>query len=147
MRNDMLGGGIVLFILGLFFWFFIGPAMLCSGMFGLSYDMLAIGAFFTWIDVIMVLIGIILIIVGAIISPKEIYLHTHPNFYHPIQTNAQTNDMICGGCGRSIPSDANICPYCEKEFGETNKTEFCPECGTKLSKGSKFCFECGFKLR
>ena len=80
----------------------------------------------------------------------------------------------CPECGRVIPNDAKMCPYCGKKFkshfteeheeepkvkrekdektnGETkekNKTpKFCPECGTKLEEGLDFCTKCGTKLR
>ncbi len=28
-----------------------------------------------------------------------------------------TNDRRCPNCGRVIPMDANVCPYCGKDFG------------------------------
>jgi hypothetical protein len=30
--------------------------------------------------------------------------------------NAETSNRRCPNCGRIIPEDANICPYCKKDF-------------------------------
>jgi len=87
-------------------------------------------------------------IVGMVVSIVYAFFDSSKTISkHPIQTNKQANDMICGECGRSIPSDANICPYCRKEFREPNKTKFCPNCGVKLEGSPDFCFKCGNKLR
>lgn len=83
----------------------------------------------------------------------------------------------CPDCGRKIPEDAKLCPYCGKKFKmhfeeeevkenketkqeivkennkETVKEEkgkspkYCPECGAKLDEDLNFCTKCGNKLK
>lgn len=31
--------------------------------------------------------------------------------------SSSTSDRRCPNCGRVIPNDANLCPYCKKDFG------------------------------
>ena len=54
----------------------------------------------------MILIGIILLIVG-LIFPVEV---------KTIQPPISPPTRFCTNCGRSIPFDAKICPYCGKKF-------------------------------
>jgi hypothetical protein len=54
----------------------------------------------------MIFIGIILVLVGFIF-PVEV---------KTIQTPASLPLRYCTNCGRSIPFDAKICPYCGKHF-------------------------------
>jgi len=77
-------------------------------------------------------------------------------------------NRFCTKCGRDIPIDAKICPYCgndfqtiskenkvkrivkdevEKKDGELKKTKFCTQCGASLESNLKFCNQCGTKLR
>lgn len=50
------------------------------------------------------LLGIVLIAIGlAQPSKKE---------------EKEKRDRYCPKCGRTIPFDANICPYCGKKFGD-----------------------------
>lgn len=158
MREDVIVGGVILIILGICF-IIIGinltdPMNLTNTMFSSgSYSQMQmqsqVGEALEFLGGIFIILGIVLIPVGIVVSPKGIQKsqYNNQNFYRPIQTNVQIKNRFCMVCGRSIPSDANICPYCGKDFREIDKTEFCPECGTKLGKNSKFCFECGFKLR
>ena len=77
-------------------------------------------------------------------------------------------ERLCHNCGRHIPLDAKMCPYCgndfqtiskenkvkrivkdevEKKDGELKKTKFCTQCGASLESNLKFCNQCGTKLR
>ncbi|NHJ87737.1 MAG: zinc ribbon domain-containing protein [Asgard group archaeon] len=103
-----------------------------------------VGYPFRGIGEVFIVIGI-LCLVGSIVYASFDMSKTKIN--HPIQTNTKANDMSCGECGRSIPSDANICPYCGKKFDESNKTKFCPKCGVELEGSPDFCFKCGYRLR
>jgi len=50
------------------------------------------------------LIGIILIIVGLVNSEKK------------DNAPSRLSDRYCPNCGRAIPFDARMCPYCGKKF-------------------------------
>ena len=91
----------------------------------------------------------------------------------PTETHSKSKlERRCPSCGRGIPDDANLCPYCgkkfkthfEEEYEEEPKIEkeektkkeskekiktpkFCPECGVKLDEGLDFCTNCGIKLK
>jgi hypothetical protein len=81
--------GVVLLIIGLIF----------------TVITLGIGIICSWP---LILIGIILIIVGLVLEDSK------PAAYYPGQQ--QTNARFCPACGRSIPFDAVICPYCGKKY-------------------------------
>lgn len=92
---------------------------------------------------IFLIIGPILIILGFIKEPRNV-----------IVTNNQqsTNyERRCPKCGRIIPNDAIICPFCKQDFEGKNISEkqegFCPSCGVKLDSFPAFCFKCGYQLR
>lgn len=86
----------------------------------------------------------------------------------PKLTTLKHEDRFCPNCGRVIPLDAKICPYCgndfqtiskenkvksivkdevEKKEAEPRKTKFCTQCGASLESNLKFCNQCGTKLR
>ena len=56
----------------------------------------------------------------------------------------------CPNCGRYIPFDAKICPYCGKKFSEfqhhTVKDQ-CPSCGFEIQSGDMFCVNCGMQIK
>ena len=78
------------------------------------------------------------------------------------------SDRRCPDCGRIIPDDAELCPYCGKKFkkhynediSDTKKEkkpstksekierfpEFCSNCGSKTEEVTLFCIKCGKKL-
>ena len=80
---------------------------------------LLVGLFFTFINfglgIIcgwpLIVIGFILIIVGAAISDSSQIQTTY------INQNIR-NDRYCPNYGRSIPFDAMICPYCGRNFSK-----------------------------
>lgn len=57
--------------------------------------------------IIVILLGIIGIIIWLIIRP--------PIGGHP-QQQQQAAGRMCTNCGRPIPMDAQVCPYCGKNF-------------------------------
>ncbi len=61
--------------------------------------------------IIGLLFGIIGLIIWLIVRPPE------PSFYEK-KADTEKKDRICPGCGRSIPFDAKVCPYCGKNFEE-----------------------------
>jgi hypothetical protein len=60
--------------------------------------------------IIGLLFGIIGLIVWLIVRPPE------RSFYEKKDEQPQ-HDRSCPECGRPIPMDANVCPYCGKKFG------------------------------
>jgi len=117
--NNLLKTGLTLLILGICF-VVISPLLLLSGVYSFNSGLAIIGGLLMWIGIPCIPIGIILAIVGAIISPKEVYIHNYPYQYQQPQSVQQQPVL--------------------KEF-------FCPNCGTKLNGSPSFCFKCGYKLR
>ncbi len=64
--------------------------------------------------IIGLLFGLIGLIVWLIVRPPE------PSFYEKKATEREPEhrDRICPSCGRTIPFDAKVCPYCGKNFEE-----------------------------
>ncbi len=62
--------------------------------------------------IIGLLFGIIGLIIWLIVRPPE------PSFYEKKAADEEKKDRICPSCGRSIPFDAKVCPYCGKNFEE-----------------------------
>ncbi|WP_049984219.1 zinc ribbon domain-containing protein [Halorubrum sp. BV1] len=57
----------------------------------------------------------------------------------PADTDVQTRENVCGGCGENVPSDHVYCPNCgEKQ----SHRAFC-ECGDELRTDWAFCPGCG----
>ena len=103
----------------------------------------------------------------AIFCPKCNYSEFRLNFKYQNLYRRR-----CPECGRIIPDDAKMCPYCGKKFKsyiekeeESIKVEkkeeeptstvtkevktslaYCPKCREKLDEGVEFCTECGEKL-
>ena len=68
--------------------------------------------------IVIVLITLLLGIVGFIISIilTIVWLVTRP----PIggEPTTVSSDRRCPNCGRPIPTDARVCPYCAKKFDQ-----------------------------
>ncbi len=64
--------------------------------------------------IIGLILGIIGLIVWLIVRPPE------PSHYEKQQQQGGQEDdrRRCPECGRNIPFDASVCPYCGKRFGE-----------------------------
>lgn len=61
--------------------------------------------------IIGLIFGIIGIIIWLLVRPPE------KSFYEKKEAEKQQQDRNCPECGRAIPMDANVCPYCGKKFG------------------------------
>ena len=90
MNMTYTGIGIILMVIGAF----------------LTFISFGIGIICTWP---LLLIGFLLFIVGIAKGEKQ------TNIIQPTKQNLET-DRHCPNCGKAIPSDARICPYCEKKF-------------------------------
>lgn len=129
------------------------------------------------LGIIIFVILIILLLVGlaragtnknvVVQTPTQNYSHSKED-YTPKNKEKKESLRRCPECGRVIPEDANICPYCgkkfknffnekdeeEKPFNEkksevnTKKEEKCPECGYIFEEEDLvFCPNCGVKLK
>ena len=114
----------------------------------------------------LILIGFILFIVGLVVpSNNTTVIQQTPACppYPPYQSQQLQSSRHCPNCGRSIPNDSIICPFCGKDFiskdkkpetekmkndsGKKKLTEFCTECGNKFDGKEKYCSKCGAKRR
>jgi uncharacterized membrane protein YhaH (DUF805 family) len=67
------------------------------------------GALWLIIELLFPIIGLI---IWLIVRPPE------PSFYEKKAAGSEKKDRICPSCGRTIPFDAKVCPYCGKNFEE-----------------------------
>ena len=123
MNSALASAGGMIFIIGLVITVFTYEIyILCSGP--------------------LILIGLILLIIGLIIPEEKSMVFQKPVTHQPSQ------NRYCQSCGRLIPFDANICPYCGINFSRSNieyTKKYCSECGKQLEHDSKFCSNCGKK--
>ncbi|EMR75240.1 zinc-ribbon domain-containing protein [Thermoplasmatales archaeon SCGC AB-540-F20] len=87
-------GGNLLYILGIF--------IIIFGFFTAIFSTVACGILF--------FIGIIFLILGKYYAGTEVVYPTQ------VLVEDKRNDRRCPNCGRIIPFDAIICPYCSKKF-------------------------------
>ena len=59
----------------------------------------------------LLLVGLIFLILGLALPNQK--TETYPQ---QSQQTPQGGGRVCPNCGRPIPMDANICPYCGKKF-------------------------------
>ncbi|MFH1101182.1 MAG: hypothetical protein V1726_04000 [Methanobacteriota archaeon] len=89
MRSSLIIAGIILIVLGVIFTVYtFGFGIICS-----------------WP---LMLLGVILIILGAVLSEEGKKSFIGEGMAQQIRR--------CPVCGRQIPLDANICPYCARKF-------------------------------
>jgi len=62
-----------------------------------------------------------------------------------VKSGKSGREIFCSACERTIPDDANMCPYCGEKF-ENAEAKICLSCGTENTTNGKFCMECGSKL-
>ena len=87
MNSSLIGIGVILMVVGALFTFFtLGFGIVC-----------------TWP---LLLIGFLLFIVGIVIPEEKIKI-----FQPELEKK-----RYCPNCGRQIPFDAKVCPYCAKKF-------------------------------
>ena len=90
-------GGVGLYILGIFF-IFIGVISVIVS---------------TTTCMFFVIIGFIILLVGVFYARTSTYdVPRHIK----IVDKKRNDDRRCPNCGRVIPLDARICPYCSKKF-------------------------------
>lgn len=148
--NSTLKNGIIILVLAvifLIFAYFIFPSLLVlsifSGNFGSSMLYSSLIFIFILLGIIFLIIGPILILLGFIKEPRNVI----------VTKNQQPANFErrCPNCGRVIPNDAVICPFCKNDFEEKNMSEkkegFCPGCGVKIDGVPVYCFKCGYKMR
>lgn len=113
MRKNILIIAFVILMIS-FFMIFIGIAGLQNALESKRLDFTDSGKYdeaiqmysgIAGLGTIFLFIGIPIGIIGAVLKSKE-----------KKQTEELPHDRYCPDCGRSIPFDANICPYCKKDF-------------------------------
>ncbi|MEF8849124.1 MAG: zinc ribbon domain-containing protein [Candidatus Thermoplasmatota archaeon] len=131
-------GGAVLMLLSIFFTIFtLGFGIICTGP--------------------LFLIGFIIFIAGFFIKESkkndtQVYNITQQTSSYPSSVDSNKNSgRYCPNCGRSIPFEAALCPYCGLKFktftDESSSTDVsCPECGSKNPKDATYCSSCGSKI-
>jgi len=132
-------------ILAIFLWLCI-PAVLVLGAMSFAFASYG-GASATEGVICMIGAPLILFILGLMILIKGMDKPKHITLKH--------EERFCPKCGRIIPLDAKMCPYCGNDFqikmerkeGKSRKTKFCVQCGASLEGASKFCKQCGTELR
>ena len=90
MNSGLVAIGAILLVVGALFTFYtFGFGIVCTGP--------------------LMLIGFILFIIGLVIPESEIKI---------VETSRKESETkrYCPNCGRNIPNDARVCPYCEKKF-------------------------------
>ena len=91
MREHLITLGVIFFIVGILLTVVtFGIGAICAGP--------------------MILVGIILLLLGAVLPPEGIQGAPPP------PPEAPRQKRYCTNCGREIPFDANVCPYCGKDF-------------------------------
>ena len=128
MNSGVIFGGAMLMSVSIFITIFtLGFGIICTGP--------------------LFLIGFVIFILGFVI-PEETKREIH--HYNRIQPTTVSSNRYCPKCGRSIPFDASICPYCGLKFPDyvltTEKSIYCSRCGFKNKTDSVFCIKCGNKL-
>jgi len=127
MNSGVIAGGAMLMLVSIFFTIFtLGFGIVCTGP--------------------LFLIGFIIFILGFVI-PEEKKEVQH---YNRTQPTPATPSRYCPSCGRSIPFNASVCPYCGLKFQDyitpSDKSIYCSRCGFENKPDSIFCTKCGNKL-
>lgn len=145
----------------------ISVLLICVGLSG-CIDNVGSAASDTGTCCVLGVIGIVLVIllIAYLLGGKKTVIHTHQSVpvAPPVVIHEETpreepkSDRRCPSCGRIIPLDAKLCPYCGKQFKNHFKEEqreededdvpiFCTECGEQLKEEAEFCTSCGNKVR
>ena len=63
--------------------------------------------------------ALLFILVGIIVpAVVQLELNKHVGKTIPSNTKRNQSDRRCPNCGRNIPEDSKVCPYCGKRFQE-----------------------------
>lgn len=84
----------------------IGVILIGAGVFlflMIQYFNTTLGQTFRILSYLFIIGGVIFSVIGATSKGKTVQ---------------QSRDRYCPSCGRSIPFDALVCPYCKKDFEE-----------------------------
>lgn len=121
------------------------------------------------------IIGVVLfiILIAYLLGGKKTVVQTQQSAAPPViiretskveKEKAEKTERKCPDCGRNIPFDAKLCPYCGKKFKlhfeeepkiekkqekveeKNNIPKYCAKCGTRTEKALNFCTNCGNKL-
>jgi len=102
---------------------------------------------------VLSVIGLVLfiILIAYLLGGKKTVVQTTQTAPSPpVVIHEVKSERRCPECGRVIPFDARMCPYCGKKFkefaAEEKMSKCCPLCGFENKPESKFCKECGNKL-
>ena len=114
MSNDTLNAGLVLFVCGLLFLLLFGPILGVGGLFSFNPDFAFIGFILMWAGIIFIPIGFILIIIGAVTSPKVQYVYTQnlPNRQYSFQQPVQQQQFYCREFGTPCNRYMRFCTNC-----------------------------------
>jgi len=128
MNSGVIVGGAMLMLVSIFFTIFtLGFGIFCTGP--------------------LFLIGFVIFILGFVM-PEETKKEIH--HYNKPQPSPVSSNRYCPKCGRSIPFDASICPYCglklPDKISTIKKSIFCSRCGFENKTDHAFCTKCGNKL-
>lgn len=111
----MLIYGVIIFVAGVFLTSVLGSALSFSGA---SSGLLGIRSIVSVLGVILMSLGGLIIFIGIIFYLKDEIGPglTSTNNSDPFRTTQQTQTRYCPKCGRSIPMDSKVCPYCGKKY-------------------------------
>lgn len=130
MRNDILGAGIVLVIIGVIL-YSVGNNMISqSPWYILSYDtyqnMLSTGRAIVMFGYIFLIVGVIVSIAGIATPVKE----------------QQIKEIV-----REPKVSSEEETPIQKSKDDVKTLKYCFQCGNKVEGNPKFCYKCGSKLR
>ena len=77
----------------------------------------------------------------------DIYGSPVPVEVQPVQTPQQTHvhyEYYCPNCSRSVPANAEVCPYCGYRFTTYYTRYYCPSCSNEVSGDADVCPYCGY---
>ncbi len=79
----------------------------------------------------------------------DIYGSPVPVEVQPVQTPQPTQthmhyEYYCPNCSRSVPANAEVCPYCGYRFTTTYTRYYCPSCMNQVSADADVCPYCGY---
>lgn len=81
----------------------------------------------------------------------DVYGSPVPVTTQPVQTQTpqttQTHihyEYYCPNCSRSVPANAEVCPYCGYRFTTYYTRYYCPSCSNEVSADADVCPYCGY---